>query len=73
MREAELATDGDEEGINNSIEDVIGLMEQEVERLKLALESVRLARAAPAQIRWHIAQIDQRELVLDELRKMIQH
>ena len=68
-----LASDGEEAGINGSIEDVIGLMEQEVERLKLALESLRLARAGHAQIRWHIAQIDQRELVLEELRRMIQH
>ena len=68
-----MAIEGDEANINGSIEDVIELMEQHVERLKVALESLRLARAAPEQIRWHIAQIDQRELVLDELRKMIQH
>lgn len=68
-----MATGGDDDSVNGSIEDVIGLMEQEVERLKLALETLRLARAAAPKIRWHIAQIDQRELVLDELRRMIQH
>ena len=72
-REVGLAIDGDDAGINGSIEDVIGLMDREVERLKLALESLRLTSAAPEQIRWHIRQIDQRQLVLDELRKMVLH
>lgn len=68
-----MAIDGDDAGINGSIEDVISLMDREVERLKLALDSLRLTNAAPEQIRWHISQIDQRQLVLDELRKMILH
>lgn len=72
-REVGLAIDGNEAGLNRSIEDVVSLMEQEVERLKLALDALRLARAAPQRIRWHIDQIDHRQLVLDELRRMIQH
>lgn len=58
---------------NRSIEDIMELMSREVERLKEVLITLRLLDAPREQIRWHIAQIDERESELDRLRKLVEH
>ena len=58
---------------NRSIEDVMELMSEELDRLKEVLATLRLARAPQEQIRWHIQQIDAREDELLRLRKLIEH
>ncbi|MCA9233412.1 MAG: hypothetical protein H6993_03015 [Pseudomonadales bacterium] len=56
-----------------TLDDVIGLLEGEIERLKTALQTYRLLdhpRKAEI-IRWHVRNLDARQDRLDELRAML--
>jgi hypothetical protein len=56
-----------------SLDGVLDLLVQEVERLQLALETYRLSDHPDKQalIRWHVQQIDMRQDRLEELKQMI--
>jgi hypothetical protein len=63
----------DDEQINNSLDDVIVLLEREIERLKESLETVRLSTHADrsALIRWHIQTLDERQDALEQMKQLI--
>lgn len=69
----EAATDAFEGEINTSLDEVLDLLAQEVERLKVALEFYRLSELPDkdAHIRWHVQQIDARQDRLDDLKQLI--
>ncbi|MBV1904797.1 MAG: hypothetical protein KUG75_01870 [Pseudomonadales bacterium] len=62
----------DSEHINESISDVICLLEREIERLKASLETFRIIehKQKDELIRWHIRTLDERQDMLDDLRRM---
>ena len=63
----------EDELLNNSLDDVIVLLEREVERLKASLETIRLS-AHPdrnALIRWHVQQLDERQDALERMLLLI--
>ena len=63
----------DDELLNNSLDDVIVLLEREIERLKSSLETIRLT-AHPdrnALIRWHVQQLDERQDALERMLVLI--
>jgi len=63
----------DDELINNSLDDVIVLLEREIERLKESLETIRLSTHSDrAQlIRWHVQTLDERQDALDQMKQLI--
>jgi branched-subunit amino acid aminotransferase/4-amino-4-deoxychorismate lyase len=63
----------DDELINNSLDDVIVLLEREIERLKESLETIRLSSHPDrAQlIRWHIRTLDERQDALEQMKQLI--
>jgi hypothetical protein len=63
----------DEELVNNSLDDVIVLLEREIERLKESLGAIRLStRSDRAQlIRWHIQTLDERQDALEQMKELI--
>ncbi len=66
-------TSVDEELINNSLDDVIVLLEREIERLKESLETIRLS-AHPDRsqlIRWHIQTLDERQDALEQMKQLM--
>jgi hypothetical protein len=67
-----MATVADEL-INNSLDDVIALLEREVERLKESLETIRLSTHPErnALIRWHIQTLDERQDALEQMKALI--
>ncbi|MEM7099378.1 MAG: hypothetical protein AAF541_14035 [Pseudomonadota bacterium] len=56
-----------------SLQGVLSLMAEEVERLKLALEYFRLTDHPDKEerIRWHVMEIDRRQDELEELKALI--
>ncbi len=62
-----------DETINNSLDDVIVLLEREIERLKESLETIRLSTHSDrnALIRWHIQTLDERQDALDQMKQLI--
>jgi hypothetical protein len=63
----------EDELINNSLDDVIVLLEREIERLQASLETIRLSNHADraALIRWHIGALDERQDALDRMKAML--
>ena len=59
--------------INTSLDEVLDLLAQEVERLQVALEYYRLSEHPDKEqlIRWHVQQIDARQDRLDDVKAMI--
>ena len=66
-------TSVDDELINNSLDDVIVLLEREIERLKESLETIRLSTHPDrAQlIRWHVQTLDERQDALEQMKQLI--
>ena len=62
-----------EEQLNRSLDDVIGLLELEIERLKESLETYRLSKHPRRGdiIRWHVHTLDERQDALEELHAML--
>ena len=63
----------EDELLNNSLDDVVLLLEREIERLTESLQTIRLT-AHPdrnALIRWHIAALDERQDALDRMKALI--
>ncbi len=62
----------DEDNINTSLAQVMDLLAQEIERLKLALETHRLSEHPQKQalVRWHVQQIDARQDRLEEIQRL---
>lgn len=69
------ATDADafEAEINTSLDEVLDLLAQEVERLQVALEFYRLGEHSDKErlIRWHVQQIDDRQDRLEDIKDLI--
>jgi len=63
----------DDEQINNSLDDVIALLEREIERLQVSLETIRLSDhpERTALIRWHIRSLDERQDALDRMKALL--
>lgn len=63
----------DSDYINESLSDVICLLEREIERLKASLETFRMTHSPQKQdlIRWHVRTLDDRQDTLDDLRHML--
>lgn len=59
--------------LNRSLDDVIGLLEQEIERLKVSLETYRLSNHPDriSIVRWHVRTLDERQDTLEDLRSLI--
>lgn len=68
-----LDTDAFDGEINTSLLEVLDLLAQEVERLKVALEFYRLSEHPEKDqlIRWHVQQIDQRQDHLEDIKSLI--
>ncbi len=64
---------GMEEEINTSLDEVLDLLAQEVERLQVALEFYRLSDHPDKDklIRWHVQQIDARQDRLEDIKALI--
>lgn len=62
-----------EQEINTSLDEVLDLLAQEVERLQVALEFYRLSDHPEKDdlIRWHVNQIDARQDRLEDVKSMI--
>ncbi len=62
-----------EEEVNTSLDEVLDLLAQEVERLQVALEFYRLSDHPEKDklIRWHVQQIDARQDRLEDVKAMI--
>ena len=67
-----MATVADEL-INNSLDDVIVLLEREIERLQLSLETIRLSNHPDRSelIRWHIRTLDERQDALEQMKALL--
>ena len=63
------------EEINLDLDEVLDLLAQQVERLKLALEYYRQSDLPDRQARiiWHVKQIDARQDRMEELKALILH
>ncbi|NOX50040.1 MAG: hypothetical protein GXP16_05815 [Gammaproteobacteria bacterium] len=61
------------EEVNASLIDVLDLLAQEVERLKVGLEWCRLSQHADKErlISWYVQQIDMRQDRLEEMKAVI--
>ena len=59
--------------INNSLDDVIVLLEREIERLKESLETIRLSTHPDraALLRWHIQTLDERQDALEQMKQLL--
>jgi hypothetical protein len=68
-----LDTDAFDSEINTSLDEVLDLLAQEVERLKVALEYYRLSDHPEKEnlVRWHVQQIDQRQDRLEDIKSLI--
>ncbi len=71
--DAGAANLGIEEEINTSLDEVLDLLAQEVERLQVALEFYRLSDHPEKDklIRWHVQQIDARQDRLEDIKALI--
>ena len=65
--------DAFESEINTSLDEVLDLLAQEVERLQVALEYYRLSEHPDKEqlIRWHVQQIDARQDRLEDIKALI--
>ncbi|MCB1684777.1 MAG: hypothetical protein R3E82_00595 [Pseudomonadales bacterium] len=72
MPDMQEPTDTDGE-LNQSLDDVIGLLEREIERLKASLETYRLSKHPQRAeiIRWHVRSLDERQDALEELQTLL--
>ena len=63
----------DDGQVNNSLDDVIALLEREIERLQVSLETIRLSNhpERAALIRWHIRTLDERQDALDRMKALL--
>jgi hypothetical protein len=63
----------EDEHINNSLDDVIVLLEREIERLQVSLDTIRLSNHPDrsALIRWHIRTLDERQDALDQMKALL--
>ena len=63
-----------EDEINQSLDDVVALLEAEIGRLKVSLEAYRLSNHVRRQelIRWHVAALDERQDTLESLKALLQ-
>jgi len=63
----------EDEPINNSLDDVIVLLEREIERLRVSLETIRLSNHPDraALIRWHVRTLDERQDALDQMKALL--
>jgi len=62
--------------LNETLDDVILLLEREIERLKTSLETFRLTKPSDITqqqeiIRWHVRTLDARQDTLDELKDLL--
>lgn len=73
MEAASIRQDNIETEINTSLDEVLDLLAQEVERLQVALEFYRLSDHADKEklIRWHVQQIDTRQDRLEDIKSLI--
>ena len=62
-----------EDEINQSLDDVIALLEAEISRLKVSLETYRLSNHAQRRdlIRWHVEALDERQDTLESLKALL--
>jgi FtsZ-binding cell division protein ZapB len=62
-----------EEELNRSLDDVIELLQQEIERLKESLETYRLSKHPNRAdiIRWHVQTLDERQDAFEELQSLL--
>ena len=62
-----------DELINNSLDDVIVLLEREIERLQLSLETIRLSNHPDRSelIRWHVRTLDERHDALEQMKALL--
>jgi hypothetical protein len=62
-----------EDHLNQSIDDVIDLLEREIRRLQASLETYRLSEHPRRSdiIRWHVRSLDERQDALEELRTLL--
>ena len=63
----------EDELINNSLDDVIVLLEREIERLRVSLDTIRLSDHPDrsALIRWHIRTLDERQDALEQMKALL--
>ena len=61
------------ETCNESLDDMIHLLEREIERLKVSLDNHRLSKHPEREslVRWHVRAIDDRQDALDRLKEMV--
>lgn len=73
MPDMQDPTDTDSE-LNQSLDDVIGLLEREIERLKASLTTYRLSKHPQRAeiIRWHVRSLDERQDALEELQALLE-
>lgn len=66
-------SDYEEAHLNQSLDDVVSLLEREIRRLKESLETYRLSRHPRRNeiIRWHVRTLDERQDALERLRAML--
>ncbi len=59
--------------LNRTLDDVIGLLEREIRRLKESLETYRLSKHPRRAeiIRWHVRTLDERQDAIERLRTML--
>ena len=59
--------------LNRSLDDVIELLEREIERLKMSLETYRLSSHPERAeiVRWHVRTLDERQDALEETQSLI--
>jgi hypothetical protein len=62
-----------DELINNSLDDVVVLLEREIERLQLSLDTIRLSNSPDRSelIRWHIRALDERQDALEQMKALL--
>ena len=60
-------------GLNETVEDVIILLEREIERLKVSLDNFRMSEHPNRQelIRWHVRALDERQDTLESLKRTV--
>lgn len=64
---------GVDDSLNGSLNDMLDLLWQQVERLKVSMEHYRLSEHPQKReaVRWHVQQIDERQTRMDEIKSLI--
>ncbi len=59
--------------LNQSLDEVIEMLEREILRLKESLETYRLSKHPQREeiIRWHVRTLDERQDALEDLQKLV--